>query len=81
MVTKELLKSQIDKVAEEYFVVLYKIIKAFKSSISDDTKKRFTKKDKIASWHQFIKETYGCLANDPIERGEQGEYEIREAMK
>ncbi len=29
----------------------------------------------------FFEETYGCLAHDPIERGEQGEYEIREEIK
>jgi len=32
------------------------------------------------NWHDFIKETYGCLADAPIERGPQGEYEIREII-
>ena len=28
---------------------------------------------------QLLKrETYGCLRDDPIERGDQGEYELRE---
>uniref|UniRef100_UPI004057B642 hypothetical protein n=1 Tax=Candidatus Electronema sp. TaxID=2698783 RepID=UPI004057B642 len=26
------------------------------------------------------RETYGCLRDDPIERGDQGEYELREDM-
>jgi hypothetical protein len=73
-----LLKSEIDKVADKYLGVLYYIIKALQSPISDALTKRFTKKDKIASWHQFINKTYGSLAVDPIERGDQGAYEIRE---
>jgi len=27
-----------------------------------------------------VHSTYGCLSDDPLERGEQGEFEIREAM-
>ena len=45
MATKELLKSEIDKVAEEYFSVLYKIIKAFESPISDAPIKRVNAPD------------------------------------
>lgn len=33
------------------------------------------------SWHDFIKETHGCLADDPIERGPQAKYEIREVIE
>lgn len=29
----------------------------------------------------FFEETAGCLADDPIERGFQGNYEIREPLK
>ncbi|MBM3236918.1 hypothetical protein FJZ31_11560 [Candidatus Poribacteria bacterium] len=39
-----------------------------------------TEQDRL-SWHDFIKETYGCLADDPIERGPQGKYEIREVIE
>lgn len=28
--------------------------------------------------HLLKRETYGCLQDDPIERGNQGEYELRE---
>ena len=31
-------------------------------------------------WHEFIESTYGCLKDDPIDRGTQGMYEIREEM-
>lgn len=33
-----------------------------------------------AAWLAFVNETYGCLADDPIVRGEQGMYEEREAL-
>ena len=29
----------------------------------------------------FFEATYGSLKDDPIERGPQGEYEVREAMQ
>lgn len=32
------------------------------------------------NWEEFIQETYGCLKDDPIERGSQGEFELREAI-
>lgn len=31
-------------------------------------------------WHTFVDATYGILADDPIERGPQGEYEERDAL-
>ncbi|MDZ8236093.1 MAG: hypothetical protein RMZ69_02780 [Nostoc sp. ChiQUE01a] len=32
-------------------------------------------------WHEFIDKTYGCLADDPIMRHPQGDYEKREALE
>ncbi len=32
-------------------------------------------------WHDFIHRTYGCLANNPIIRYPQGEYEEREPIE
>jgi hypothetical protein len=32
-------------------------------------------------WQSFIQNTYGCLADDPIERGTQGNDEKREAIE
>lgn len=34
-----------------------------------------------ADWHNFLERMNGILADDPIERGEQGEYEVREALE
>ena len=33
------------------------------------------------SWHKFIEQTYGCMADSPIKRGGQGQYEIREVLQ
>jgi hypothetical protein len=84
LITKELLKTEIDKVQDEYLEILYKVIKAFelsKTEVFAQTEEEMTKSDIKLNWHHFIKETYGCLADDPIERGFQGEYEIREVIE
>ncbi|MEH2422393.1 MAG: hypothetical protein V7K48_16215 [Nostoc sp.] len=36
---------------------------------------------KQLEWHEFIDKTYGCLADDPIMRHPQGEYEQRELIE
>ncbi len=85
MVTKERLKREIDKVPDGYLDVLFHIIQAFEyapppglrdiplvSSESHD--------DTMQEWLTFVETTYGSLASDPIERGEQGAYEVREVM-
>ena len=77
MITKELVKAEIDKVQNEYLELLYKIIKAFEPSEKTNDKE-ITESNVELNWQDFINETYGCLADSPIERGEQGEYEIRE---
>ncbi len=80
MITIELLKEEIEKVKDEYLELLYKIIKAFETTTQAEVK-RITKNDIELGWHEFIKATYGCLSDDPIERGNQGKYEIREEIE
>ncbi|MCI0512009.1 hypothetical protein L0128_02190 [candidate division KSB1 bacterium] len=86
MITKQLLKTEIDKVPTEYLDILYKIIKIFEipsitEFIEPVVSKNTIKNDCKLNWHEFIKETYGCLADDPIERGTQSKYEIREIIE
>jgi hypothetical protein len=85
MVTKELVKAEIEKVHDDDLELLYKIIKVFESpsrgkKLPFSYKRKINKRDLERDWHQFIEDTYGCLAEDPIERGDQGEYEIREEI-
>ena len=73
MITKDLLKTEIDRVPEEHLGVLYKIVKALEEPPREEPDE--------ASWKAFIAETYGSTADAPIERGEQGSYEVREPLE
>lgn len=79
MITRELIKAEIDKVQDRYLGVLYRIIKAL---INPSVPVAATSQIdvQISNWHNFIEQTYGSLADDPIKRGEQGQYEVREAI-
>ena len=68
MTTKELLKSEIEKVPDEYIDALYKIIKALERRESKAVEQE---------WGDFINQTYGCMRENPISRGEQGVFDIR----
>lgn len=89
MITKELLKDEINKVHDKYYFILYKIMKSFeddsneknyfkKSKIINDENKNKRKKVNKKEWHDFIDNTAGSLKNFPITRDDQGNFEIRE---
>ncbi len=85
MITKELVKAEVEKVKDDYLEVLYKIIKVFETPLEIGIPRlkpatSLAEKDEKFDWHAFIAQTYGSLADDPISRGEQGSYEVREAM-
>ena len=82
MITRHLLKKEIDKVREEHLTALYNIIKVL--GLPEGAVLPGADLDTVtgsSDWEKFIRETYGCLQDDPIERGSQGEYEIREEMQ
>lgn len=83
MITKELLKTEIDKVQDKYLEALYQIIAAFEVPRAAMPRDRAvtTKGEAESNWHEFIQATYGSLADAPIARGDQGKYEIREEIK
>lgn len=72
MITKEQLKSEIEKVPDEYIDPLYKIIKALEKRESKTSDK---------GWLEFINQTYGCMQDSPIQRGEQGVFDIRGTLR
>lgn len=80
MITRELLKAEIDKVQDSYLEVLYRIIKAL---VNPETSMAAMPQvdAPLSSWPTFIQQTYGSLADDPIERGSQGQYEVRKAIE
>ncbi len=69
MITKELLISEIEKLPGEYMDILYQIIKSYEKQISD--------KD----WISFIDQTYGCMRDNPIHRGAQGSFDVRNDIR
>ncbi|MCI5219883.1 MAG: hypothetical protein D3914_12030 [Candidatus Electrothrix sp. LOE2] len=82
MITRCLLKQEIDKVREEHLTALYNIIKVF--GLPDGTvlpDADIGSMNSSSDWEKFIRETYGYLRDDPIERGNQGEYELREELQ
>ncbi len=80
MITRELVKAEIDKVQDKYLEILYRIIQALISP-PDSVTVAPQSTVETSSWQKFIEDTYGCLADDPIKRGEQGQYEVREVIE
>ncbi len=80
MVTRELIKHEIDRVEDQYLEFLYRIIKALGPVPEQDSSHRH-KPSSEQSWEAFVNATYGMFADDPIERGEQGEFEVRETLE
>jgi hypothetical protein len=76
MITKEMIKCEIDKVQDDYLEALFKIIKAFE----EPTEGKPFQESKDAEWKAFVNKFAGCMANDPIKRGDQGTFELREKI-
>ena len=79
MITRETLKDEIDRVQNKDLEVLHRIIKALENSL-DLTGATYSSTVEAPSWEEFIETTYGCLSDDPIERGKPGQYEVREVI-
>ena len=77
MITRDSIKEQVDRVQDEHLEVLHRIIKALETPSASD---RFSQDNsgQTLTWEQFIDATSGSLADDPIARGEQGQFDLRE---
>lgn len=80
LVTKEQVKSEVDKVRDEYLGVLYRIILALEEP-DKMTPRPEIGGDRKAGWHQFIAEMYGSTADAPLERWPEGLPEERLALE
>ncbi len=69
--TKERIKSEIDKVRDEYLGVLYRIVLALEEPANVPAGKAEHTQEGEASWARFIAEMYGSTADAPLERGAQ----------
>ena len=74
MISRRSLKTEIDKVKSEYLELLYGIIKLLEDG------KQGPEVGVGLDWHEFVANTYGCLADAPISRGDSGHFESREAV-
>lgn len=72
MISRNILKNEIDKVSDEYLPVLYKILKSLKKP------KKKTNALKKKNWEVFISHYSGCFEASPLKRHSQGNYETRE---
>ena len=84
MISRALLKSEIDKVKAEYLDLLYRIVKAIENSASKESTAVTSESQDFSmnlDWQSFIDRTYGCMADSQISRSEQGVSESREEIK
>ncbi len=86
MISKKLIKQEIEKLHDDHLEILYKIIKAFEAlshidTVQPEASMGAVEMSRELKWLEFIEETYGSMAESPIERVEQGVYEIREVIK
>jgi hypothetical protein len=82
MITKELVKFEIDHLQGEHLEVVYKVIKALETPLVEfeNDHPPLTPSEQ-AEWEAFVDRCAGCLHDAPIERGAQGVYEIREELR
>jgi len=68
MITRELLKKEIDDVKDEYLVALHRIFNTFEiSKETGEFESAWEKtRNKGEYWHNFIEKWADCLSNNPI---------------
>lgn len=74
MISKDKLKSEIDKIDQRHHALIYRILRAFESEQQFSGEAR-------SSWSEFVESTYGCLEDDHLKRGQQGDFELREGIE
>ena len=79
VITKDILKREVDYIQDQYIETLYTVIKAFEfPRVRKVTRKHTTTAEQ---WSAFLNKFAGICAESPLQRGEQGQYEIREALQ
>ena len=73
--SRQQIKDEIDGIPRQHLAVLHRIVLAL-----DNGNGAQASDAKSLAWGRFIDETYGCLAEAPIDRGESVDYESREEL-
>jgi len=86
MISRELLKTEIDKVKSEHLELLYGIIRLLEGDVREGAASALAQTPACETgvpldWYEFVANTYGCLSDAPIVRGEQGQHDSREAVE
>ena len=79
-VTKEQIKSEIDKVGDEYLEVLYRIVRSLEESDPRGPQSQPGAGDE-AAWRRFVAEMYGSTSDAPLKRWPEGTPEERRALE
>jgi hypothetical protein len=70
---RERVKAELDKVDDEYLGVVERMLEALERPSDQERAQE--------SWSEFLSSTYGSMADAPIERGPQGELEVRDELR
>ena len=77
--TKELLKTRIEKLPPEHLELVDRVLSAFEVPASQSA--RDLQAPGGEDWTAFIRQTYGSMADDPIERQPGGLLELRAPLE
>ena len=77
-ITKDMLKYEIDHIQDKYVDALYRVIKAFEYPAVQKISTRTPATE--TQWHNFLDRCAGSCADAPLQRGQQGLPEQREAL-
>ncbi|HPQ39541.1 MAG TPA: hypothetical protein PLV45_04135 [bacterium] len=81
MINKQQIKDEIDNVKDEDLLIVYRIVQALAKTPSMESSPKRVKSKRRANWYKFLDNMFGCMSDDPIVRGTQGEIETRDAIE
>lgn len=79
MVNREEIKAAIDEVQDEHLDMLFRIIRVFR--FPTPSARPILHENEPENWQSFVSATAGAWQGEPLERGDQGEYEQRETLR
>ncbi len=81
MITRQKIKDEIDKIKDDDLLIIYRILQTLVKTPSLTPLGKQDESNQETSWIKFIDKMYGCLSDDPIKRGKQDEFEIRDTLE
>lgn len=72
MTIRDQVKADLDRLDDEYLGIVQRMVESLERPYHQEPGQ---------AWDEFIASTFGSMADAPIERGEQGEFEARDALR